>query len=214
MGKRWLLLVIVSVCLLAGCQPSPGAPAPAATATPGGQPPTSAPLPPTVAPAATAKSQPPTATLAPSAAPSPTVSQPTTVAPSPTRAPLPTVASQPTTAQPVVTAKLGSAFPLKIGQTASLPDENLKVELVELVSDSRCPQSVTCVRAGEVVIRVRLAQGATALGEVTLSSQNKTTAVKSVAGYSVALVNVAPPRATPQEILLAQYTMTLNVMKG
>ncbi|PHS03730.1 MAG: hypothetical protein COA88_15150 [Kordia sp.] len=35
-------------------------------------------------------------------------------------------------------------------------DENLAIELVEVLSDSRCPKNVQCIRAGEAIILVNI----------------------------------------------------------
>ena len=54
------------------------------------------------------------------------------------------------TANGVVEGHLNEEFSLHIGQTAYIADENLKIEFVEVIGDSRCPRGVTCVWAGEV----------------------------------------------------------------
>ncbi|OGO06412.1 MAG: hypothetical protein A2Y92_02645 [Chloroflexi bacterium RBG_13_57_8] len=54
---------------------------------------------------------------------------------------------------------IGEKFMLSIGQSASIKGENLVVRFVEVVGDSRCPQDVTCIWAGE----------ATSLIEITFS---------------------------------------------
>ena len=38
-------------------------------------------------------------------------------------------------------------------------DENLSIELVEVLSDSRCPKNVQCIRAGEAIILVNIYKG-------------------------------------------------------
>lgn len=35
-------------------------------------------------------------------------------------------------------------------------DENLSIELVEVLSDSRCPKNVQCIRAGEAIVLVNI----------------------------------------------------------
>ena len=48
-----------------------------------------------------------------------------------------------------INANLGEHFSLAIGQSASITGENLKIHFIEVVGDSRCPQGVTCIWAGE-----------------------------------------------------------------
>lgn len=49
-----------------------------------------------------------------------------------------------------VKTRLGEEFSLRIGQTASIEEENLEIRFCEVVEDSRCPKNVTCVWAGRV----------------------------------------------------------------
>lgn len=51
--------------------------------------------------------------------------------------------------QPEINASLGEQFSLVIGQGASISGENLEVRFIEVIGDSRCPQEVTCIWAGE-----------------------------------------------------------------
>ena len=50
----------------------------------------------------------------------------------------------------VIKASLDKEFSLAIGQTAKISGENLTIKLTDVTNDSRCPQGVTCVWAGEV----------------------------------------------------------------
>jgi len=49
-----------------------------------------------------------------------------------------------------ITAILGQEVELKIGQTISIEEEQIKVKFTEVVSDSRCPSGATCIWQGEV----------------------------------------------------------------
>lgn len=50
----------------------------------------------------------------------------------------------------VIKASLGNEFSVAIGQTAKISDDYLEIKLTDVINDSRCPQGVTCVWAGEV----------------------------------------------------------------
>lgn len=45
---------------------------------------------------------------------------------------------------------LGQEFTLPVGQSVAIAGENFAIKFVEVISDSRCPQNVTCIWAGEV----------------------------------------------------------------
>lgn len=49
-----------------------------------------------------------------------------------------------------IKARLGKEFQLAIGQTAVISGENLKIKLLDVTGESRCPTGAQCIRAGEV----------------------------------------------------------------
>src|SRR5918994_2753147 len=55
-------------------------------------------------------------------------------------------------------AHLDAPIQLAPKQSAVFKAEQLEVQFVDIASDSRCPNDVTCVWAGEVVVRLRVRQ--------------------------------------------------------
>ena len=49
---------------------------------------------------------------------------------------------------------LGGKFTLKVGQSATIAAEDLTLRFDAVVSDSRCPSDVVCIRAGEAEVRL------------------------------------------------------------
>ena len=54
---------------------------------------------------------------------------------------------------------LNEELPLSIGQTMRISEEDLTVEFLAVVEDSRCPKNVTCVWTGRAVVRARITYG-------------------------------------------------------
>jgi hypothetical protein len=54
---------------------------------------------------------------------------------------------------------LGQESTLSVGQSIVIAGENFAIKFVEVTSDSRCPQNVTCVWAGEVSCLVEITEG-------------------------------------------------------
>jgi len=130
--------------------------------------------------------------------------------PAPTPTPLPTSGSTPSGE---VRGLLGEEFLLHIGQTALIAEENLKVEFVRIVEDSRCPKGVVCVWAGRVMAEVRIsAGGATdglALAETGLTEAYATTDYQK---YRLSY-HVEPYPEQGKTISDNQYRLLLTVSK-
>ena len=185
--RQWVWgVILLGTVSLAACGSAPQSGAPS-----GGQPTATVTRPPATATVAA------TATLPPASA-----------------TPDPTVAAQPTAASgsKTVSARLGGEAALHIGDTATVEGEGVTVQFVSVVEDSRCPQGVQCVRAGRVVVAVRVSRAGQAGEEVNLASDPKDATAKTVNGYTVALLNVQPAKTVPGPSP-SEYVITLSVTK-
>jgi len=59
----------------------------------------------------------------------------------------------------VIKASLRQEVTLKPGQTVSITGEELEIEFIEVVEDSRCPEDVTCIWEGRARCSVRITTG-------------------------------------------------------
>jgi hypothetical protein len=105
-------------------------------------------------------------------------------------------------------ATLNEPIQLAPGEWANFESENLEVKFVGIDEDSRCPNDVTCVWAGEVVVRLALRR----------DSRNKEVSVKetqglAVDGYTIDILQVLPPRASSGPVALADYRVTLKITR-
>jgi len=62
--------------------------------------------------------------------------------------------------------QLGEKFTLSIGESASISGEDLEVYFKEVVGDSRCPQGVTCIWAGEATSVIKITHSGTSYEKV------------------------------------------------
>lgn len=60
---------------------------------------------------------------------------------------------------PSVTTQLGEEFRLGFGQTAAVRGTNVTVFFRDVLEDSRCPEDVVCVWAGNARIQLRVSDG-------------------------------------------------------
>ena len=111
----------------------------------------------------------------------------------------------------VTQATLGEPVVLRVGQSAELPDEDVRIGVSGVPQDSRCPEGVACVWAGVAVVSVWLEKGSQAREELVVTTapfEGHSSRADSL-GYQVELVAVAPGKSgTLQE---SDYRITLVV---
>ncbi len=114
--------------------------------------------------------------------------------------------------QTPVTAALGEPFTLAQGDTVQVGPERVGITFEAVVSDSRCPTDVQCIRAGEAVVRVVMAGQGQAAETVELqTTPNRSQA--SVFGYTLTLSRVLPEPNTKTPIKASDYRATFIVAK-
>jgi hypothetical protein len=105
-------------------------------------------------------------------------------------------------------ATLNAPVQLAPGQTAVFKDEQLKVQLVS-VADSRCPTDVTCLWAGEALVRLAIHSRGKGF-EQELKELQKS----PLDGYVFEILEVLPARGPEaQRIAPADYRVTLKVIR-
>ena len=109
-------------------------------------------------------------------------------------------------------AVTGSPFELKHGQQILLQDTDIELKLVE-VTDSRCPRNVTCVWAGNGVVKLEASQRGRNRKILTLNTLGSSALPKqqSYAGYWISLVSLNPYPQTSGGIRPGEYMATLVV---
>ena len=110
---------------------------------------------------------------------------------------------------------LGSQFRLKVNQTTAIESEDIKVKLLNVTDDSRCPSDVVCIWAGQVSVLVNITENDESLGDVTLTlgAGNPDLAVKNIGDYSVKVIEVNPYPISTHKIETSEYIVTLTVSK-
>jgi len=110
---------------------------------------------------------------------------------------------------------LGSQFKLKVDQTTALESDNIKVKLLNVTDDSRCPSDVVCIWAGQVNVLVNVTKNDENLGDVTitLGASNPDLAVKNVGDYLVEVIEVNPYPISTHKIEPSEYIVTLKVSR-
>lgn len=108
----------------------------------------------------------------------------------------------------------GATVVLPFGASKQV-DSDLRISFAQLVGDSRCPQSVVCVWEGNGAIRLDVTTGGST-HSVTLNTAggNAYPREASAGGYTFALVELVPPRKTPDPVPAQQYRATVLVTRA
>jgi hypothetical protein len=123
-----------------------------------------------------------------------------------------TSALAPGAAAPAKDAALDQEFEVRVGQWVTIEGERLRVTLSRVAEDSRCPEGVTCVWAGNAKVVLRLSKGRRRASTLTLNTgmDPKQAAFR---GYEVKLVKLDPYPKEKRRIRRRDYVATLVVSR-
>lgn len=109
--------------------------------------------------------------------------------------------------------ELDTPFQLKIGQSAQINSEGLTIDFLEVTEDSRCPEDVQCIVAGQVSTLVSISKNGTVEGDynLTIGSREEDAVAITPGGLTIQLEAVAPYPNTTQPIEPADYIATFLV---
>jgi hypothetical protein len=109
-------------------------------------------------------------------------------------------------------AALGQEFELKLGQQVLIENERLRISFTNVAEDSRCPEGVQCVWAGngKVVLRLIKTRKRAATMKLNTGVDPKQNAYQ---GYEVKLVSLNPYPKKNVRIKMREYVATLVVSR-
>jgi hypothetical protein len=110
-------------------------------------------------------------------------------------------------------AQLGQDFRLKVGESARLAGEALRIAFEAVTSDSRCPKGEQCIVAGKATLRLSLQRSSPAKEECLLETPTAESEPASCSGYGVTLVGLEPYPVAGHAIAPGDYEAILRVSK-
>jgi hypothetical protein len=129
---------------------------------------------------------------------------------SPGPSPAPSVGAASAPSQLSVT--MGQQFSLRVGQAASVAGVSSVVTFRGVRSDSRCPDGVQCVQAGNAEVVLGVATGGAAPAEVLLNT-TATPRERTLGNGILRLIALAPARTAQGTIDPGAYVATLCVCR-
>jgi hypothetical protein len=116
-------------------------------------------------------------------------------------------------AQPVAgDGDAGQTLEVRVGQEATVAAHKLKIKFVAVREDSRCPEGVQCIWAGNARVALKLTRARMRAATVEL---NTTTEPREItyANYTIKLTNLAPRPVQDRQTNTRDYVATLFVSK-
>jgi hypothetical protein len=116
----------------------------------------------------------------------------------------------------------GQEFTLKCGQTAVVDytsSNSMKIKFEKVLEDSRCPEGMECIVAGEVVIEIKVDGNTFRLSPMGIINVQDslgaivqdTTGWVEYGNHKIMLVNVDPAPKMNKKICKSSYRATLKV---
>ena len=102
---------------------------------------------------------------------------------------------------------LPATLVLEPGVAVAVAGTDLELRLIKIVSDSRCPRDVTCVWAGEVLVRFSVRSGNTPAMEHEVVAGNNV----RVGAYLIEVQKVEPEPVENQKISPREFRVTVRV---
>ena len=110
-------------------------------------------------------------------------------------------------------AQVGQEFTLRVGEQAQIREAGLRITFSRVADDSRCPQGVTCIWAGNGRVRLKASRGAGRDKDVQLNTGIEPKHGR-VGEYEVRLVSLSPYPREGARIKRDEYVATLVVVKA
>lgn len=111
--------------------------------------------------------------------------------------------------------KLDDFFELKMGGSAVVADQDLKLTLTGVPEDSRCPKFVNCIQEGKVVITVSAAiDGKAQVVEMSRKPSDKSPTSATIGGFKLQLYDVMPYPENGKKTLPTDYSARFAIRKA
>jgi hypothetical protein len=124
-------------------------------------------------------------------------------------------------AETSITASLGQAFDIKVGQEVSISSQQLTLKFLSVSEDSRCPQGTNCIWEGNNCIwegNGKVNIELTPTGQTSYVVElNTAMSVKSEAtylSYKISLLDLQPYPSAGSTIQQSEYIATVRVSTG
>jgi hypothetical protein len=114
-------------------------------------------------------------------------------------------------AETSITASLGQAFDIKVGQEASISSQQLTLKFLSVSEDSRCPQGTICMWEGNGKVNIELTPSDQTSYVVELNTAISLTSEATYLTYKISLLDLQPYPLAGSAIQQSEYIATVRV---
>lgn len=111
-----------------------------------------------------------------------------------------------------VKPRLQERFTFAVGEIAEVQDESVRARLDSVPEDSRCPQNVACIWAGNARVRITMTKSGGQKQQLELNTETEPKAA-SYLGYRVQLVQLTPLPIAGQATKPGDYRAMVVISK-
>lgn len=117
-------------------------------------------------------------------------------------------------ADDAIETMLDESFQLKVGESAVVLPENVKVTFLAVTSDSRCGKGETCVWAGDGVVQVSVQENGINLGQYEIHANEREGSTASFGDFNIHLISLLPPAVSGRVIQQDEYVAVMRIARG
>ena len=110
------------------------------------------------------------------------------------------------------TIKLNTEFSLFAAQKGYLKTENLNIEFVKVLEDSRCPEDVDCVWAGSAKVQIKVSKGKSVAKIFELNTNLEPNFI-TFQGYKIEITGLTPGIKSDSDRKSIKYSASFILRK-
>ena len=110
-----------------------------------------------------------------------------------------------------ITASLGQAFDIKVGQEASISSQQLTLKFLSVSEDSRCPQGTICMWEGNGKVNIELTPTGQTSHVVELNTAMSLDSEATYLNYNISLLDLRPYPSAESTIQQSEYIATVRI---
>jgi hypothetical protein len=121
--------------------------------------------------------------------------------------------TQPEQSQGVQDKTAQNQIVINYGRQVAAAKENLTLKFVVILEDSRCPEGVQCIWAGNARIELAVTRAGEDTTSLELNTNDRYPVEAQYLDYTITLIDLKPYPKAAEQIDIENYTATIEIQK-